>query len=109
MPDRLRFHIDESLSPGIARGARAIGVDVTDSHEAHLLQASDEVQWEYCLANNRVIVTADQDFFRIASAFPDHPGIIYCKRRAFGALIKRMALLENELQPDEMRGRIEYV
>jgi predicted nuclease of predicted toxin-antitoxin system len=109
MPDRLKFHIDESLSPIVARGARSLGVDVTDSHEANLLQASDEVQWAYCLANNRVIVTADEDFFLLASEFPDHPGIIYCRRRAFGLLIKRMSLLDNELTSDEMRGRVEYV
>jgi predicted nuclease of predicted toxin-antitoxin system len=109
MPDRLKFHIDESLSPKVARGARALGVDVTDSHEAGLLQASDEVQWEYCLAHNRILVTADKHFFRFASEFTDHAGIVYSKRKDFGVLIKRMALLENELIPEDMRGRIEYV
>jgi hypothetical protein len=42
MVNRLKFHLDESVSNAIAKGLRMRGVDVTTSPEEGLIGASDK-------------------------------------------------------------------
>ena len=63
MPRTIRFHLDENCDPRIAAGLALHGVAVTTTPEAGLLQASDAEQLGYAVAERRVIVTQDTDFF----------------------------------------------
>src|SRR5262245_59678124 len=62
MARTIRFHLDECCDPAIALGLRRRGIDVTTSQEAGLLEAEDERQASYGLAENRVVFTHDADF-----------------------------------------------
>jgi len=98
------------VSNAIARGLRARGVDVTTTAEVGLQNASDDSQLEYIESAGRVIVTQDDDFLRFHSAGQQHPGIIYSKHenRSVGEIIRFLQLVNDCLDPDDMRGRVEY-
>ncbi len=61
MPRTIRIHLDENCSLAIAEGLRRRGIDVTTTPEVGLLGASDEDQLAYCLAEDRVIFSYDDD------------------------------------------------
>ena len=66
MARTIRFHLDENCDPRIAVGLALHGVAVTMTAEAGLLQASDETQLAYAVAQDRMVVTQDTDFLRMA-------------------------------------------
>ena len=68
MLDPIRFHLDENVDPDIARALRHHGIDVTTTVEMGLRTQTDEQQWAFIQRENRVIVTHDADFLRLASA-----------------------------------------
>jgi predicted nuclease of predicted toxin-antitoxin system len=106
----IRFHLDQHVSNAIARGLRARGIDVTTTAEVALQNASDEKQLEYMLNTGRVIFTQDDDFLRIHHSGQQHPGIVYTKHGAhtIGEVIRFLQLMNDCLEPADMRGRVEY-
>jgi predicted nuclease of predicted toxin-antitoxin system len=109
VPRTIRFHLDENCDPRIAAGLRLHGIDVTTTPEAGLLNASDDDHLAYALAQNRVIVTQDTDFLRIAAAGREHPGIVFypAQRHSVGQVIDGLRLIWEVLEPEEMRNRVE--
>jgi predicted nuclease of predicted toxin-antitoxin system len=109
MAGSLRFHLDESLSPMVARAARLKGIDITDSHSQKMLSQSDRTQWEFCQQDGRVMVTSDADFLRLAAEDPDHCGILFCITNRIGQIVRYLELLTKDVPPDGMRTRTDYV
>jgi predicted nuclease of predicted toxin-antitoxin system len=73
----LRFHLDEHIDPAIAAGLRRRGIDVTTTAEAGLSGAEDEEHIAFALAEDRVVVTKDQDFLRHHHEAVPHAGIAF--------------------------------
>jgi len=111
MSDNIRFHLDENVNPVIALALRRYGIDVTTTVEANLRSSSDEDQLAYAQRENRVIVTHDDDFLRLAATTVDHPVIAYCHKeaRTIGQVIGALRLIYEVLTPDEIQGRVEYL
>lgn len=111
MAKHIRFHLDEHVDPDIARALRRHGIDVTTTVEAGLRAESDEAQLTFSRNEQRVIVTHDADFLRLASQSSDHPGIAYCHKtaRSIGEIIRTLILIYEVLAPEEMTGRVEYL
>ncbi len=111
MSNRLRFHLDENVDPDVALALRRQEIDVTTTREMGLLGQSDEVQLEFACEQERVIVTHDTDFLRLASQSTDHWGIAFCPKnsRSLGEIIRSLGLIYQVFKPDEMRGWIEYL
>jgi predicted nuclease of predicted toxin-antitoxin system len=111
MARTIRFHLDENCDPRIAAGLRLHGIDVTTTPEARLLQALDEDHLAYAVANNRVVVTQDTDFLRIAASGQEHPGIVFyaSQRHSVGQVIHGVQLMWEVYEPDEIHNRIEYL
>jgi predicted nuclease of predicted toxin-antitoxin system len=107
----IRFHLDEHCHGALAEGLRRHGIDVTTTPEAGLLGASDEAQLACATANDRVIFTQDEDFLRINAAGVAHPGIVYCHQQKYsvGDLIRFLVLVWEVYEPEELRGRVEYL
>jgi hypothetical protein len=65
---------------------------------------------EYIMKFGRVIFTQDDDFLRAASAGQRHPGIVYSKQgsRSIGETVRFLQLMNDCLEPEEMRDKIEY-
>lgn len=111
MTDRLRFHLDENVDPVIAAALRRYGIDVTTTVEIGLRTADDQTQLAFAKRENRVIVTHDDDFLRLAKQNLDHPGIAYChiEARSVGEIIRSLHLIYEVLTSDDMIGHIEYL
>ena len=111
MNERIRFHLDENVDSVIAVALRRYGIDVTTTRDAGILSSQDEIQLEYALKENRVIMTHDADFLRMASQRYDHPGIAYCRlsARSIGEIVKALRLIYEVMLPEEMWGRVEYL
>jgi hypothetical protein len=111
MAGRIRFHLDEQVDVAIARALRRYGVDVTTTVEAGLRAASDKEQLAYARREQRVLVTHDADFLRLATADSDHAGIAFCPRtgRSIGDIIRSLLLIHELLTPEEIARRVEYL
>ncbi len=111
MPRTIRFHLDENCDSAIAAGLRLHGIDVSTTPEAGLLQASDDQQLGYTLAENRVIVTQDTDILRVAAAGQEHPGIVFynSQSRTIGQVINGVRLIWEVFEPEDMRNHVEYL
>jgi predicted nuclease of predicted toxin-antitoxin system len=105
------FHLDENCDARIAAGLRLHGINLTTTPEAGLLRASDEEQLHFAASQGRVIVTHDADFLRMDAAGAVHTGIVYLRpeKRSLGEMIRLVVLVWELLEPDEMRGHIEYL
>ncbi len=86
------------------------GVDVTTTSEAGLQDAPDEEQLAYLLQTERVIFTHDDDFLRIHRSGVEHPGIVFSKQgaRSIGEVIRFLKLMNDCLEAQDMRRRVEY-
>ncbi|NJP09663.1 MAG: DUF5615 family PIN-like protein [Leptolyngbyaceae cyanobacterium RU_5_1] len=111
MSGQIKFHLDENASNAIAEGLRRRGIDVTTTPEEALLGADDEEQLAFALAQQRVIFTQDDDFLRLHQAGVVHAGIAYCHQgsRSIGEMIKTLTLIWEWIDPEDMRGQVEFI
>lgn len=111
MARTIRFHLDECCDPAVAAGLGRRGIDVTTTPEVGLLKAEDELQAAYGLAENRVVVTHDTDFLAHQAAGVPHAGIAFCHKDTLGIgeIIRRLVLVWEIYEPEEMVNRVEYL
>jgi hypothetical protein len=111
MARTIRFHLDECCDPAIADGLRRRNIDVTTSQEVGLIEAQDEEQLAYGLAQVRVVFTHDADFLRLQSAPLQHAGIV-CRAKdtlGLGEIIKRLVLIWEVCDAQEMTNGVEFL
>ena len=110
MANKLKFHLDESVSNAIAQGLRMRGIDVTTSPDEGLIGASDEEQLAYALSQGRVIFTFDDDFLVLSAMGLEHCGIIYShQRQSIGKIISNLVLIWECLEPDYIYKNVEFL
>lgn len=111
MPGTIRFHLDENVGSAIADGLRNRGIDVTTTPESGLIASRDAVQLEFALSQARVIFTQDADFLRLHQAGEDHAGIAYCQQgsRSIGEILRGLILIWELLEPEDIRGQVEFI
>ena len=110
MANKLKFHLDESVSNAIAKGLRMRGIDVTTSPEEGLIGASDEEQLAYALSQGRVVFTFDDDFLVLSLMGLEHYGIIYShQRQSIGKIISNLVLIWECLEPDYLYKNVEFL
>jgi predicted nuclease of predicted toxin-antitoxin system len=111
MSGRIKFHLDENVSNAIAQGLRQRGIDVTTTPEVNLISASDEEQISFAFRETRVIFTQDDDFLNLHQAGISHFGITYCrqKSRSIGEIINTLTLIWEWVEPDDLKGQIEFI
>jgi hypothetical protein len=111
MRNTSRFHLDEHGDPRIARGRHRRGIDVTTTVEAGLLHTTDEEQLAYATSEGRVLFTQDADFLRLDAAGVVHTGIAFCHAgsRPVGEIIRRLTLIWEIYEPEEMESRVEFL
>ena len=110
MSETVRFYFDEHIGHAIAKGMRRRGIDVLTLTEAEMLGASDEEHMAFARSQQRVIVTHDDDFLRLAAEGIDHAGIVYAPQgRTVGAMVQGLTLIAQVLTPEEMNGHTEFI
>jgi predicted nuclease of predicted toxin-antitoxin system len=107
----LQFHLAENVDPDIAQALRRHGIEVTTTAELGMRGQSDVEQIEFARQRERVIVTHDADFLRIAQQSQNHSGIIYCAKntRTIGEIIRSLILIYEVLSTEELDGKVEYI
>jgi len=108
---RVRFHLDEHVSFGVAAGLRRRGVDVSRAAEVGLVGVRDEEQLSFATQAGRVLVSQDADFLRLHEAGVPHAGIAYCHQGllTIGEMLRRLVLVYDLVTAEEMHGRVEYL
>jgi hypothetical protein len=110
MAERIRYYTDEQVARAVVRGLRQRGVDVLTVPEAGLMGAPDEEHLRRAEQENRVIFTQGDDFLRFAAAGTSHAGIVYAPQGTpVGRIVRGLMLIHQVLQPDEMRGQVEFL
>lgn len=111
MNERLRYYLDEHMHPAIAERLRTRGIDaVTTTEMGRANQGlADEDQLRFAVANQRILVTEDSDFVRLAATQQPHAGIVcFPIQLSIGACLAYLELLALTASPDEMRNQLLY-
>ncbi|MCG3139561.1 MAG: hypothetical protein HDKAJFGB_00438 [Anaerolineae bacterium] len=71
----------------------------------------DESQLAFATAENRVLVTFDDDFVALSASGKEHVGIAYCHQDKYtiGELIYELLVLANAMSADEMKNHVEFL
>lgn len=110
MGEKVRFYTDEHVGRAVVRGLRQRGVDVFTAAEAGLLGATDEQHLERAQSEGRVVFSQDDDFLRLHATGIDHAGIAYAPQGTpVGQIIRGLMLIHQVLEPDDMRGHVEFL
>jgi hypothetical protein len=107
----IRFHLDENIQGGVARGLTRRGIDVTTSKEAHLLGAADLTQLEFAVSQGRVLVTHDSDHLKLAAGGLRHAGIAYrhAEKCTVGDMVHALAELWRTRTAEDMIDQIVFL
>ncbi len=68
MAAAVRLYLDENLSPKIAEQLRLRGIDAISARDAGTLGDTDPNHLKRAIEMERVLVTTDVDFLRLASS-----------------------------------------
>jgi predicted nuclease of predicted toxin-antitoxin system len=107
----IRLYLDENLSPKIAEQLRTRGVDAVCVGDLGMLGKDDAAHLARATAEGRVLVTADEDFLRLAAAGVEHAGIVFgaLETHSVGDWVKTLELICLVLEPGEMVNHVEFV
>ena len=108
----IKFYLDEMISPNVATGLRLRGIDVLTVKEAGSLSKRDEEQLDFATREGRVLVTMDDDYLALHSQGVPHAGIAYIaqnRKVGIGELVQRLQLVYEVLEPQELRGSVEFL
>ncbi|GMU57670.1 MAG: hypothetical protein AMXMBFR33_68160 [Candidatus Xenobia bacterium] len=110
MPDKIRFYFDESFMGPVAKGLRLRGIDVVTVEDLGLKGAVDEENLTRAAADERVLATMDDDFL-VLHNHTEHWGIVYAPmgERSIGYLVRTLQRIHDEMVPEELRNRVEYI
>jgi len=111
VPEEIRFLFDEQFPAAVVAGLKQRGIDALTVQEAKRAGLSDLEQLQFAAANERILVTFDTDFLRIAAQGIRHAGIIWCPARKYsiGDLIRRLVLIHAVLIREDMHNQVEYL
>lgn len=70
----MRFKLDENLPRKLIDAVRLAGHDAHTVHDERLDGHADEEVWQAALAENRIVISTDNDFGRLAIRVESHSG-----------------------------------
>ena len=107
---------EDSADKPLVEALRARGLDVCVPSEVGLLEADDLDQLNWCILNQRVLVTSNiDDFYHLHSQLlrqnQTHPGIVAIQHKtlSLGERMRRLIKLWSALTREEMVNRIEFL
>jgi predicted nuclease of predicted toxin-antitoxin system len=107
----MRLKLDENMPTLLATTLRSTGHDVHTAADENLLGKSDDDVWAASRREERLLVTMDRDFGRLAAEGGDHAGAIVLRPRdaeqtAIVSLAQRAVQLATEI---DMSNRVAIV
>jgi predicted nuclease of predicted toxin-antitoxin system len=110
-----KLHLNENLSPRLARELRKYGFDVIATQEMeNMVSAPDDVQLEHAASEHRAILTFNIGDFAILhdqymEEGKEHWGIILSNREPIGELLRRILRLLNSVSADELKNQVRWL
>lgn len=107
----LRYFFDEHLDRAIAEQLVARGIDVLTAQGSGRAgkKIPDVEQLSFAALQNRVVVTEDRDFVRLASSQLPHAGIILLQRSlSIGGYVEYLELMARITESEEIRNQLVY-
>ena len=110
MEAAIRLYVDENLSPRIAEQLRLRGVDAVSTRDLGVLGDIDENHLARATRMDRVLVTTDEDFLRLAASGVKHAGIIYGIQddHKLGDWVLGLETICFMYEPDDLKNHVEY-
>lgn len=111
----LAFYMDHQFSAAVTRGLRTRGVDVLTAFEDGAEQVDDDVLLSRASGLNRVLVTHDKGFLRIAAERQklghDFAGIAFAIQKSLdiGNAVEYLEIMSHVMSLDEIRNRVERI
>jgi len=106
----VRYYLDEHVAEAVATGLRNRGIDVLTLSEAGTLGAGDREHFSYAYEEDRVLVTYDDDFLRLADQIDEHAGVAFAPQAtSIGKLVRGRTLIAAEMEAEEMEGHVEFL
>jgi len=107
----IRLYLDENLNPRIAEQLRMRGVDAVSARDLGVLGDEDIDHLKRATDMDRVLVTTDQDFLRLAAQGIEFAGVIFGiqENHSLGDWVNSLELICFVYEPDEMTNHVEYI
>jgi hypothetical protein len=110
----LRLYFDECVDARIIAGTRRRSIDSVTAADEGLLAASDEDHLLRATQLGRVVVSADEDFFRLVHARREagltFPGLLFVPNgTAVGPAVRGVEIAATVFDPADMVDQIEWV
>lgn len=111
MEAAISLYLDENLSPKIAQQLRLRGIDAICVRDLGYLGDEDRRHLDRARKLNRVLVTTDVDFLRMAQEGQSHAGIVFGvqQNRTIGDWVKALELICFVYTVAEMQNHVEYL
>jgi predicted nuclease of predicted toxin-antitoxin system len=77
----MQLKLDENMPRPFAETLRSVGHDGHTAADEGLLGKSDDVVWSAALREERLLMTLDRDFGRLATGSGTHPGAVVLRPR----------------------------
>lgn len=112
---KIKIYTDEDVDVAVAEGLKRRGVKAWSARDAGNLGLTDKEQPQYVFRNKAAIFTHDDDFPIVADDWArkgqEHAGIIYVQRQklSVGECIRRLELIVDILDAEEMKNHIEFL
>jgi len=105
----VKLLFDENLSYRLAGRLNDLFPDSTQVHLCGMSRASDREIWAFAGERGFTLVSADADFFELATSLGPPPKVIWLRRWAWGtaeaeALLRQQAIRIAEFAADEPLG-----
>jgi predicted nuclease of predicted toxin-antitoxin system len=107
----LRYFFDEHLDRAVAEQLLARGIDVLTAQSSGRAgkKIPDVEQLNFATLHNRVVVTHDRDFARLASGQLPHAGIILLQRSlSIGGYVEYLELMARTAESEELQNQLVY-
>lgn len=111
MEAAISLYLDENLSPKIAQQLRLRGIDAVCVRDLGLLGDEDSHHLSRATRLNRVLVTTDVDFLRMAQDGEAHAGIVFGiqQNHTIGDWVKKLEILCFVYTAADMDNHVEYL
>ena len=111
----IAFYFDQHVPAAITRGLRLRDVEIITAFEDGNAALDDESLLVRSTSLERTLVTQDEDFLAIASAWKadgrDFTGLVYAHqlRIGIGRFIADLELIAKTCEPSQMRNHVEHL
>ena len=104
----MRLKLDENMPRPLAETFRSAGHDVHTAADEDLLGKRDDVVWSAAVQEQRLLLTLDRNFGRLATGSSEHHGAVVLRPRdANQKTIVALAIRAVALATDiDMKGRV---